>query len=218
LNRADTSNTQYAVLGLQAASRLGIAVKEQTWLGVLRHVALVREADGPKGAVGLLRVGQAITETPAPSPVAKVAGFRYRPNERRVWGSMTCAGISSLVIARDELSRMKSAKLGVKQEEEIDSSILGAWAWLDQHWDVDRNPEKPGDAWYYYWLYALERAAVLDGVQRVGGRDWYFEGATELIARQKKDGEWDENGGDHTAETCFALLFLKKATAPLTPK
>jgi hypothetical protein len=221
LNRADTSNTQYAVLGLHAASRLGIHAKEQTWLGVLRHFGQVREGDGPKGTVSLLRAGQAVTETAAASVVSKVAGFRYRANERRAWGSMTCAAISSMSIARDELRRMKSAKLGAKIEDEIDAGILGAWAWLDRHWGVDRHPEKPGRDWYYwyyYWLYSLERAAILDAVQRVGGRDWYFEGAAELLARQKPDGLWDESGGNHTTETCFALLFLKRATAPLTPK
>jgi hypothetical protein len=206
------------VLGLQAASRLGIPAKEGTWLGVLRHFGQVREGDGPKGTVSLLRAGQAVTETAAASAVAKVAGFRYRANERRVWGSMTCAAISSMSIARDELRRMKSAKLGAKMDDEIDAAVLGAWAWLDRHWGVDRHPEKPGRDWYYYWLYSLERAAILDAVQRVGGRDWYFEGAAELLARQKPEGHWDEGGGNHTTETCFALLFLKRATAPLTPK
>jgi len=218
LNRADTSNTQYAVLGLQAATRIGYAVKEGTWTGVLRHFAQVRDGEGARGTVTLLRAGQAVTENVPPSPVAKVAGFRYRANEKRTWGSMTCAGIASLSIVRDEMRRAHIAKFGAKQEDEIDTMILGAWAWLDQHWDVDRHPEKPGRDWYYYWLYSLERAGILDAVQRVGGRDWYFEGATELLARQTKDGFWDEPGGNHTAETSFALLFLKRATAPLTPK
>jgi hypothetical protein len=218
LNRADTSNTQYAVLGLQAAGRIGCATKDATWAGVVRHFSQVREAEGPRGSVTLLRAGQAVTENVATTPVAKVAGFRYRANEKRTWGSMTCAAIASLAIVRDEMRRARGGKLGAKEEGEIDAMVAGAWAWLDQHWDVDRHPEKPGRDWYYYWLYALERAAVLDGVQRVGGRDWYFGGATELLARQTKDGFWDEPGGNHTTETCFALLFLKRATAPLTPR
>ncbi len=218
LIRADTSNTQYAVLGLQAASRLGIAVKETTWLGVLRHFAQVRDADGPRGTVLLLRAGQAVTETAAASAASKVAGFHYNTSERRAWGSMTCAAIASLAIVRDELRRMKSAKFGATQEDEVESMTVGAWAWLDQHWAMDRHPGHPHDEWYYYWLYSLERAAVLDSVQRVGGRDWYFEGAAEILGRQEKDGAWAERGGGpHTAATCFALLFLKRATAPLAP-
>jgi hypothetical protein len=213
----DTSNTQYAVLGLQAAARLGYAVKESTWLGVLRHFAQMREAEGPRANVTLLRVGQAVTEAVPPTPVAKAAGFRYDSNDRRVWASMTCAGIASLSIARHELRQTKTTKLGAKQEDEADAMILGAWSWLDRHWGTDRHPEKPGRDWYYYFLYSLERAAILDSVQRVGGRDWYFEGAVQLLARQKGDGSWDEPGGVDTTETCFALLFLKRATAALTP-
>jgi hypothetical protein len=217
LVRADSSNTQYAVLGLQAASRLGYAVKDASWLGAIRHFTGVRDLEGPRGSVLLLRAGQAVTETAAALAVPKVAGFRYSTNEDRTWGSMTCAGISSLAIVRDELRRAKCAKFGAKQEEEVDAMIAGGWAWLDQHWSTSDHPGKPHD-WFFYYLYSLERAAVLDGVQRVGGRDWYFEGAVELLARQEKDGKWDENGGTHVTETCFALLFLKRATAPLTPK
>jgi hypothetical protein len=95
--------------------------------------------------------------------------------------------------------------------------VLGGWAWLDQHWGVDRHPEKRGGEWLLYYLYSLERAGVLDGVKRVGGKDWYFEGATELLARQAENGSWSEVGADELAGTCFALLFLKRATAPLTP-
>jgi hypothetical protein len=51
----------------------------------------------------------------------------------------------------------------------------------------------------------------------VGGKDWYFEGATQLIARQRKNGSWNEGGRLDIVETCFALLFLKRATAPITP-
>jgi hypothetical protein len=215
LVRADSSNTQYAVLGLQAASRLGIAVKEASWLGVVRHFTGVRDLEGARGSVLLLRAGQAVTETAAALAVPKVAGFRYSTNEDRTWGSMTCAGIASLAIVRDELRRAKCAKFGGKQEEEVDAMIAGGWAWLDQHWGTNDHPGKPHD-WFFYFLYSLERAAVLDGVQRVGGKDWYFEGAAELLARQAKDGSWDENAGTHVTETCFALLFLKRATAPLT--
>jgi hypothetical protein len=216
LYHSDSSNTQYAVLGLQAAARLGIAVKESTWNGVLRHFSQCRDSDGPKGAVALLGAGLAVTEKVYATPVARVAGFRYRPSEKRSWGSMTCAGIASLSVALDELRRAK--RISGKDEDEAQAQILGGWAWLDQRWDLDRHPEKDGDEWYFYWLYALERAAILSGVQRVGGRDWYFEGAVELLLRQEKDGGWNERGAEDTPETCFALLFLRRATAPLTPR
>ena len=220
----DTSNTQYGVLGLRAAARMGIPVRDHTWVGVVRHFKQVRERKPKRGSVALLYRGQALGETRAVD-VAEVAGFMYRRNSPNAWGSMTCAGIASLAIARHQLDRAKSSKLDGGMRRDIANMILGAWAWLDRNWAMDRNPHKRhGADWYYYYLYSLERAGVLTGVKRVGGRDWYFEGAVQLLARQDKGkgkerkgkGSWNEGGGADVSETCFALLFLKRATSPLS--
>jgi hypothetical protein len=211
----DSSNTQYAVLGLQAASRLGLETKEQSWLGVLRHFTQVQAREGGRGRVILLREGEALGQQ-REYEVRHLAGTRYTTREDRAWGSMACAAISSLSIAKDELRRRRSSRFTAAEQRETDDLILGAWGWLDAHWAVDRHPGHPSNDWHYYYLYSLERAAILDAVKRVGERDWYFDGATELLARQAKDGSWNEGGGENITETCFALLFLKRATAPIT--
>jgi len=232
----DTSNTQYAVLGMRAAVQLGYAVDERTWIGVLRYCELARERQGPKGVVSIVRRGQAIPDEATAHKlyevrVPEVAGFRYSNVEshNHVSGSMTCAGISCLLIARHELLRVDCKKLSPKLAKGVDAMIHGAWAWLDAHWAMDRHPEHPKERWYYYYLYCLERAGMLDGIKRIGGRDWYFEGAAQLIARQRENGSWNHKGlstwggsgwsdtwKDETPPTCFALLFLKQGTAPLS--
>lgn len=222
LQRFDTSNTQYAVLGLRAATHLGVDVSERTWLGVIRHFDSVRAEPLGKGAIALVREGDAIPDeartTQGAIPVNEVAGFRYSTlhGHRDPWASMTCAGIGSLAIARHQLELSGSAKLGAKEADRIEALIVGAWAWLDRVYAVDRHPLHPSGGWHYYYLYSLERAGILHGVKRVGGRDWYFDGATELLARVKGDGGWGEGGDSALVETCFALLFLKRATVPLT--
>jgi hypothetical protein len=211
----DSSNTQYAALGLHAAVELGLPVRDAMWTGLVRHFGQVREREGARGRVGLVRQGEAVGDAgPLPVEVPEVAGFRYWPGERRSWASMTCAGIASLALARHELRRIR--KLTPRVEDEIGAMILGGWAWLDTNWGMDRHPGKHGDDWYGYYLYSLERAAILDGVKRVGLRDWYYEGALQLLSRQRGDGGWDEQGANRTCGTCFALLFLKKATQPLS--
>jgi hypothetical protein len=222
LLKFDSSNTQYGVLGLRAAARLGIEIKKSTWTGVVRYFGQVRERKGPRGSVRLGREGEAVAdgrETVADIPVPAVLGFKYSTleNHAPAWGSMTCAGIASLSIARDQLQRMGKRHLDRATDREIEELVLSGWAWLDAHWAIDRHPRKPGTAWYYYWLYSLERAGILSCVRTVGGKDWYFEGAVQLIERQKKNGAWDERGPGNITETCFALLFLKRATAPITP-
>ena len=222
LLRFDSSNTQMAAMGLRAASRMGIAVKETTWIGLVRHFELLREKKGPRGSVLLEPEGRrapAPGETatpPVPTTVDEVAGFGYSTFEPGPWASMTAAGIACLTLARHELLAVSSRRMLPPRVEEIEKEIRGAWAWLDRHWGVDRNAEHPRRDWLYYALYSLERAGILGGVRLVGGKDWYFEGAVELLGLQAADGSWDEGGGDHTAETCLALLFLKRATAPLT--
>jgi len=209
----DSSNSQYAVLGLRAAVRLGVSVNEQSWLGVVRHFAQHRERKGKRGVVSIVYEGEV---QPKDERVPLVAGFTYKADSPHPWGAMTCAGIASLCIARDELRRARSTRLTGGVEREIEAMILGGWAWLDQHWAMDRHPLHPGGRWHPYYLYSLERAGLLSGVKRVGGKDWYLEGAAQLLARQHDDGSWREGGDKHVVPTCFALLFLKRATAPVT--
>ena len=223
--RYDTSNTQYAVLAMRSAANLGFEIKDSSWLAVIRFFKLIRAKHEGKGTVHLIREGQATKDDGkyAQSGIPKVlvdeiAGFKYGSLSSYLnpWGSMTCAGIASLAIARHALEESGSAKWNPKLSEEVEQLIRGGWAWLDRNWAVDRHPENPENRWLYYYLYSLERAAVLDRVKRVAGRDWYYEGAVELLVRRNRNGSWGRGGGSRVAPTCFALLFLKRATAPLT--
>src|SRR5262249_37248242 len=64
---------------------------------------------------------------------------------------------------------------------------------------------------FYYFLWSLERAAVAYSLDRIGGKDWYTWGADFLVADQEKDGSWQGVHGSYGADTCFALLFLRRA-------
>jgi hypothetical protein len=205
----DSSNTQYGALGLRAASRLGFPVKETTWYGLTRHFEIVRERKGPRAALALVReddpaptaAGGTAAAPPAVT-VPEVTGFLYSTRETRPWLSMVCAGIASLELARHELLAARSPKATATFVAEVEARVLSVWAWLDAHWAVDRNAEHPGLTWPYYALYALERAAIFSRVRTVGGRDWYFEGAVQILLRRHKDGHWDEAGTDKTIGTC----------------
>jgi hypothetical protein len=59
----------------------------------------------------------------------------------------------------------------------------------------------------YYELYGLERALMVAGKRVLRDWDWYHEGALVLLRNQALDGSF----GAGEADTCFALLFLKKA-------
>jgi hypothetical protein len=95
-------------------------------------------------------------------------------------------------------------------------------AWLAKNWSVTENhgPSEVengvGNAYLYYYLYALERVGMLLDVGSIGNHSWYPEGAEMLLKVQQPDGSWKGSRPEVPAwDTCFAILFLKRATRGL---
>ena len=72
-------------------------------------------------------------------------------------------------------------------------------------------------SFYLYYMYGLERAGMLYGTEKMGPNRWYPEGAKVLIERQGPSGAWEDGYTWNKSEwnTCFAILFLRRATRPL---
>lgn len=196
--KGDFSNTQVAILGLRAAREAGIEVPKETWTAALGYL---RKFQRPEGGWGYV--------------------LQDEPDESS-YASLTCAGVASTAIC--------VAALGAG-DPKADAGVKKALGWLKKHLDVatnvgiDRSSISGPRPWQYYHLYSLERAARVLGLKEVEGRAWYPLGATWLLGRQRADGAWvDEDGPDprhayfQVADTCFALLFLTRATRPLTGK
>jgi len=135
-------------------------------------------------------------------------GFGYRP-ESASTGSMTVAGVTVLELALARVSpddfKYRAARKAAKK------SVARGWEYLERRFAVEANPSGEyafSATWTYYYLYGIERlAAIADGRELIGPHDWYDAGARHLIEVQEKDGRW------RTAhDTCFALLFLRRAT------
>jgi hypothetical protein len=65
-----------------------------------------------------------------------------------------------------------------------------------------------------YFLWSVERIAVLFSLKSIGNKDWYLWGAEMLLAHQEPNGCWERGGyyqPHQIINTCFALLFLKRA-------
>jgi hypothetical protein len=63
----------------------------------------------------------------------------------------------------------------------------------------------------YYFLWSLERVGVAYGLKTIGGKDWYGWGSEIIVANQQADGGWKGDFSGMGADTCFALLFLRRA-------
>jgi len=62
---------------------------------------------------------------------------------------------------------------------------------------------------------AIERAGMIFGTERFGSHEWYPEGVDFLLPAQKEDGRWQADGSHAIGDTCFAILFLRRATKGL---
>jgi hypothetical protein len=195
--RGDFSNTQFAILGLRACRESGIDVPKETWKGALDYL---RKFQRPDGGWGYVMQGE---------------------QDGASYASLTCAGICSLAICLHAL--------GTK-DVRADPGIKRALGWLDGNLDPARNVGIESSSilgpspWQYYHLYSLERAGRVLGLDALGRRAWYPEGARWLLAAQQGDGRWDDAPGPSgkrptyftPADTCFAILFLARATRPIT--
>jgi len=86
-------------------------------------------------------------------------------------------------------------------------AIANALTKLGKHIDAD-------DMKNFYFLWSVERVAMLYNLKTIGSRDWYDVGAKMLLSTQQKEGSWSMqrySGSTPPLDTCFALLFLKRS-------
>jgi Domain of unknown function (DUF4159)/A-macroglobulin TED domain len=190
----DNSNTQYALLGLHAASEAGVPVKHEVWELARGYWERSQKPNG---------------------------GWAYTPESTNQTASMTCAGVSSLIITG--LRRFQGQEFLQGETIQncgrggINPRLQAGINWLAEHFQVSQNFGN-GQQWKYYYLYGLERAGRLTGLRFFGRNDWYRLGAEELVHEQDKfGGFWVGalNESDKVLATSFALLFLAKGRAPV---
>jgi hypothetical protein len=222
----DLSNSQYAVLGLLAAHRCGVPVEDSVWLAALRYFLQAQERDGP-AVPGWFpserQQREADAGASAPSTPAVLArGFPYKTGEEAT-GSMTCAGIASVVICRDILREAGGKPIPPEVAASAERAVADGLGWIHSRYTVEQasRAERRPHKWLHYYLYALERAGILADVARVNEHDWYADGALHLLLTQHVDGWWEEEPGYEprkVVDTCFALLFLKRAVTPVATR
>ncbi len=196
--QGDFSNTQFAILGLRACRDAGIGIPRGTWQAAYDYIRKTQRRDGGWGYV------------------------YFGKQDDASYASLTFAGVAGAAICLHALKKSPASSSVVKK----------ARAWLDEHFDptrnvgIDRSAILGPSSWATYHLYSVERAGSILGWKEIAGQAWYPAGARHLLATQRGDGHWVDGGGAETfgsrprylttADTCFALLFLSKATPPLT--
>ncbi|MEK7466101.1 MAG: hypothetical protein AAB074_01690 [Planctomycetota bacterium] len=221
--KGDHSNTQYAILGLRSCAVAEVMIPKETWAEALK---ILEEAQDLKGSWGYAYYFDNGGVDP------KKGGPKVTVNKNPGYGSMTAGCAGSLVICKYYLK----AHYGAKEDFKTDKSVKDALKWIAENFTVEENAayEKvkatasvpTGDkyTWHYYYLYALERVGMLGEFEIIGRHDWYQVGAKYLLAKQEASGMWKSPGAagmggpSPVTDTCFAILFLRRATKPVVPK
>lgn len=191
----DLSCTQYAALALWSAHELGIKTPRNVYVRMIN--GLHKHYGGLEGEFPAAP-GSGLKTNPT-------RGYRYR-GDRTDSRSMSTAAIAICRIA--EICAGKN--LGGPSRRFAESQLTAAINWLEINWSMTSAPNSYD---FYYYLYGVERAAGLPGMEGRIRADWYFEGADHLLGQQKEDGGWSTQ-----SNTAFTLLFLVKATAAMTGK
>jgi len=188
-NDDDLSSTQFALLGLRAASQAGYPfdkVAPDVWKKAAEYVKTMQLPDG---------------------------GFCYQRGEQ-YRASMDACGIGSLLICKEQMEL-----IGQTPPAWMDEAVTKALAHLDQVFAPNENKGYiDGATHLYYYLYSVERVGDLTGRREFAGLDWYLRGAELLLSAQDADGKWIDSTGfapHDVLGTTFALLFLKRATIPV---
>jgi uncharacterized protein DUF4159 len=190
----DNSNTQYALLGLHAASEAGVPVKPEVWALARAYWERCQKNDG---------------------------SWAYTPDSPAPSASMTCAGVSSLIIAGMRRFQGQEFLQGETIQNcgkgGVNRNLQAGIDWLSRNFTVKQNVGG-GQQWKFYYLYGLERAGRLAGIRFFGANDWYRLGAEQLVDDQDKlAGYWQGAliEGNPILATSFAVLFLAKGRAPV---
>ena len=178
------STTQFAVLGLWGLSRVRVEVPDRVWVQHAKGICKYQAADGswPYG--------------PAKSKVGYVNG--------------TFMGIASVLVAEDAL-RADGAHLELVRDLAVarTRAIPALRRDVAAYFRLAEATARRGGAGTFdaYGLYALEKACLFAGIDRIDGWSWYERGAKLLVEVQDEDGGWN----DDLVSTAFGLLFLVRS-------
>jgi hypothetical protein len=184
LATTDNSNTQFAVLALWAARRHDVPLS-RTLLLIARRFDSCQNINGSWDYH--YQFGGSNKEGPA----------------------VTAVGLIGLAVGHGLLSDIPGVEAGRK-----DPRIVGGFVALNRYVGVPTGKMNGAKQTNLYFLWSVERVAMLYNLQKIGDKDWYRWGAEMLVANQGAAGNWDNGqywSAHPTIDTCFALLFLKRA-------
>lgn len=185
----DNSNTHFAMLGLWASRKYDVPT-DRTFALVNRRF---RTSQGGNGTWA----------------------YAFARNGANGGGATTCIALLGVAIGY-----VVSPDPNVRPERDplLQKAFVALGNTVGEPAGTTANRPKVKDVGGLYFMWAMERIAVLYDLRKLNKKDWYLWGAEILLGNQLPDGSWDEGGypGQHAVlNTALAVLFLRRAN--LTP-
>lgn len=188
---ADASNTQFSMMALWVARRHGVPVDQ-----------------------ALARVHKAFQRSQFPSgwPYEIDVDAATFQGEVVTSPAMTCAGLLAYALGHG-VAPVRKDKEQLLKDVRIATGMRALATFMDEMSEkkMDFFSGPLGKSKNYYFLWSLERMAVVYDVHKVGKHNWYLWGAELLLEQAKADPQNLWQGEYGIADTCFAILFLKRA-------
>jgi hypothetical protein len=144
----------------------------------------------------------------------RTGGWFYSAIMQQPTPTMTCAGILGLMTAYavNYGDKPKAKPVALDADPALVAGLAALGTTVGEPVGNHKDPKIPkvgGRTFYFLW--SLERICVGLDMKVLAKRDWYQWGAEILLANQIADGSWRGEFARQEADTCFALLFLKRA-------
>jgi hypothetical protein len=191
LGAGDNSNTQFAMLALWTARRHGVPTDQALLASYQRFVHSQNQDSGWGYAVG--------------------ANSTNTMTSVGLLGLGIGHGTAPELLGADPKNPKAAAVKPALEDPRIQNGLQALARAIGQ---PSQDPAKKLPMENLYFLWSVERVAMLYDLKTIGGKDWYGYGAQILVQNQNGDGAWLHShfpGSTPPINTCFALLFLKRS-------
>ena len=224
LYTSDNSNTQFATLAVWVSQRHQVPVDKSIKL-IVKRFRSSQNADGSWGYE--YKRGGGVPRSPAmicsglvgltvdrglDDPVAAAWTSAAKDGTAQLAATAGAPSVLAQYLTVRAVKKLTDAERRKRKQTEEEHLRKGFEALAqDVGQPAGRFTDVPQGNLYFLW--ALERVAIVYDLQTIGGKDWYRWGAEMLVANQKPDGQWEKGSlaDNPVIDTCFALLFLRQA-------
>lgn len=220
----DTSQTQYAILGIWILDRFGFKVDYGRLKKAVDWLMAVQDIRGPWPYHGEVPPNKSLIQQKKTSnsmALAGAASLLIAGDAMKLWGEQSRSSDSGIVgmpkavkAYQEDLNASRRSRANKVDPKQLFKRIAHMEKWRSTH----REERAEKMEWYFYVAYTTERyesfVEIAKGLPSEPSPPWYNHIVGELRQMQATDGGWSDKQTRTNAgvSTAFAILFLIRST------